>query len=157
MKYNAISLCGGREGGFFTIRIVSYLLHSYPVECYFAKKSSYLSSPFFFFSARMISKRAVSSKEKWKSCHLHASPDINNSLSMFTTYIRWHCYSWRFYYRRRIWRQKCLAQRSLIAWFCINYVSYREFELFFTSLNSSFLYGQEDSASIPLAKGKALT
>lgn len=102
-KYNYHFPLQRRNVPGFTIHIVCYLLHSYPVECYFSKKSSYSSLPFFF--ARMISKRAVSSKEKWKSCHLHASPDINNSLSMFTTYIRWHCYSGWFYYRS-IWRKK---------------------------------------------------
>lgn len=38
--------------------------------------------------------------------------------------------------------KKCLAQLSLIAWFCINYGSYREFELFFTKFIISSKIGR---------------
>lgn len=47
-KYNHHFTPQGRKVLGFTIHIVCYLLHSYPVECYFSKKSSYSSLPFFF-------------------------------------------------------------------------------------------------------------
>lgn len=113
--------------GFYYSHFVLFITFMFLLNVSFQRKV-HIYLCFFF----LLSECVVSSKGKWKSCHLHASPDINNSLSMFTTYIRWHCYSWWFYYRHICREKKCLAQPSLIAWFCINYVSYREFELVFT-------------------------
>lgn len=57
----------------------------------FQRKVHVYLCPFFF--ATMISKRTSSSEEKWKSCHLHASPHTKDSLSLFTTCVRGHCLS----------------------------------------------------------------
>lgn len=87
-----------RQKAWEAINHTGYLLPSYPVECYYVKKSFiYLCLFFVVVVVRIISKDVEAAHGKMGVRLLHASPAPHHSLSLFTTYIRWHCSSGWFY------------------------------------------------------------